>query len=201
MINPNWIFFGVAVQSWGGLKYLIDTVKGKVQPNKVSWLLWSIAPLIAFFAMIKQGVGPVAWATFIVGFLPLLVFVSSFVNKKASWNITKLDIICGILSILGLILWLITKVGNVAIFFSIMADGLAAVPTIVKSYKEPESEDHLVYSLGIVNSVVALLVITEWNFQNWGFPIYLLGVDTILSLLIKFKLGLKIKKYISLRSF
>ncbi|MCX6704870.1 MAG: hypothetical protein NT162_00830 [Candidatus Woesebacteria bacterium] len=194
MINQNWIYFGLAVQSWGGLTYLIDTIKGRVQPNKVSWLLWSIAPLIAFFAMIKQGVGLEAWATFIVGFIPLVVFLASFVNKKAKWEIGKLDIVCGVLSVLGLILWLVTKVGNIAILFSIMADGLAAVPTIVKSYKEPESEDYFVYAMGIINAGIALLIITSWNFQNWGFPLYLLFVNLILAVLIRFKLGKTLSK-------
>jgi len=196
MINSKWIFVGLALQSWGGISYLIDTIKGKVQPNKVSWLLWSIAPLIAFFAQIKQGVGIEVWSTFIVGFIPLVVFLASFVNKKAKWEIGKLDIVCGTLSILGLMLWLITKVGNVAIFFSILADGLAAIPTIVKSYKDPDSENHLPYSLGIPNSVFALFVITDWNFQNWGFVVYLLLVNTIIAVLVKFRLGKMINRYI-----
>lgn len=196
MINKNWIYVGLALQSWGGLSYLIDTIKGKVQPNKVSWLLWSIAPLIAFSAMIKQGVGLEAWSTFIVGFIPLIVFAASFLNKKATWDLTRLDIICGVLSVLGLILWLITKVGNVAIFFSIVADALAAFPTIVKSYKEPETEEHLVFSVGVLNAGIALLVITEWNFQNWSFPLYLLIVNAVIAVLIKFKFGKVIDKYL-----
>lgn len=194
MINTNWIFVGVAIQSIGGLDYLIGTIKGSVKPNKVSWLLWSIAPLIAFWAEIKQGVGIQSLATFIVGFVPLLIFFASFLNKKASWKISKLDIACGVLSVAGLILWLITKVGNIAILFCILADGLGAVPTIIKSYKEPETESDWVYSLGIFNSVIGLLVIKVWNFQHWGFPLYLLFLGVTLTLLIRFKLGKKIDK-------
>lgn len=199
MINQNWIYLGVALQSWGGLSYLIGTLKGSVKPNKVSWLLWSIAPLIAFFAMIKQGVGVEAWATFIVGFVPLLVFTASFLNKKSTWEITKLDIVCGMLSILGLVLWMVTKVGNVAIFFSILADGLAAFPTIIKSFNEPETEDHMAYTLGVPNAAIALLILDNWRFENWGFSLYLLFVSSLLSVLILFKAGPKIKKY--LKSF
>ena len=195
MINQNWIYIGVGIQTLGGIGYLIDTLKGRVRPNKVGWLLWSIAPLIAFFAMIKQRVGPEAWATFIVGFLPLLVFMASFVNKKAYWKITKLDYICGTLSVLGLILWMITKVGNVAIFFSIVADALASFLTIYKSYKEPESESHLIFTLGIINAAIGLLVINEWNFQNYAFNLYILADHIIISGLILTKIGPKINKY------
>jgi len=194
MINPNWIYFGLAVQTFGGIGYLIDTLKGRVKPNKVGWLLWSIAPLIAFFAMIKQGVGMEAWATFIVGFLPLCVFIASFVNKKAYWEITKLDYICGGLSVLGLVLWMVTKVGNVAILFSIVADALASFLTIYKSYKKPETESHPVFTLGIINAAIGLLVIKDWNFQNYAFNLYILFDDILIAGLILTKIGPKIEK-------
>ena len=57
MLNPNFVYFGVLLNFLGGISYLIDTVKGKVQPNRVSWLLWSFAPMIAFVGQISQGVG------------------------------------------------------------------------------------------------------------------------------------------------
>lgn len=194
MINPNFVIIGVILQVLGSWSYFLDTIKGRVKPNKVSWLLWSIAPLIAFAAMVKQGVGITALATFVVGFVPLVIFIASFVNKEAKWEIGKLDIICGLLSVVGLILWLVTKVGNIAIFFSILADGLAAIPTIVKSYRYPETENSTVFLFGVLNSIIALLALSEWNFQSYGFPLYLLFVNFILAGLIKFKWGLAIRK-------
>lgn len=194
MINQNFVILGVVIQFIGGVSYITDTIKGKIQPNKVSWLLWSIAPLVAFAAEISQGVGIQSFATFITGFVPLLVFAASFVNKKAQWKINKFDLACGTLSFAGIILWYITEVGNVAIVFSMLADGLAAAPTIIKSYHEPETENDIVYLLGIVNAGIALLVIKNWDFQNYGFPLYLLTIQIILVLLIRFKLGKKLQK-------
>ena len=139
MLNQKFIIIRTLIGAVGSLAYLVDTVKGKVKPKRVAFLLWLIAPFIAFAAQIKQGVGLESLMTFSTGFLPLTVFTASFVNKKAEWKITKFDLVCGVLSILGLILWLITKVGNIAITFSIMADALAAIPTLVKAYKHPDS--------------------------------------------------------------
>ena len=75
MIHSNFIIIGTLIGAAGSVAYLIDTVKGKVKPNRVSFLLWSIAPFIAFFAQIKQGVGLEALMTFSTGFLPLTVFL------------------------------------------------------------------------------------------------------------------------------
>lgn len=194
MLNENFVIVGVLIQFIGGLSYLIDTVRGKIQPNKVSWFMWCIAPLVAFAAEISQGVGILSLTTFITGFVPLLVFSASFFNKNAQWKITKFDLVCGVLSLCGLTLWYITKVGNIAIFFSIMADGLAAVPTVMKSFYEPQSESDSVYLLGLPNSIIGLLVIKQWSFQNYGFPLYLTIIQLIIVFFIRTKVGAKVKK-------
>jgi hypothetical protein len=191
MLNQNFVIVGTLIGAIGSLAYLIDTVKGKIKPNRVSFLLWSIAPLIAFAAQINQGVGLEALMTFSTGFLPLMTFIASFVNKKAEWKLTKFDLLCGLLSVLGLVLWLITKVGNVAIFFSIAADGLAAVPTIVKAYKYPETELAWPWIATSIGVVLTLLTIKGLTFANSGFIIYIFIIDTLVFLLVQFEIGKK----------
>jgi hypothetical protein len=189
MLNQNFVIVGTIIGAIGSIAYLIDTVKGKVKPNRVSFLLWSFAPFIAFAAQIKQGVGLEALMTFSTGFLPITVFIASFVNKKAEWKVTRFDLVCGFLSIVGLILWLITKVGNIAIFFSIVADGLASVPTIVKSYKYPDTELAWPWIASVFGVILTLLTLKELTFANSGFIVYILIVDALIFSLIQFRIG------------
>jgi hypothetical protein len=189
MLHSNFVILGTLIGAVGSLAYLIDTVKGKVKPNRVSFLLWSIAPLIAFAAQFKQGVGLESLMTFSTGFLPLTIFIASFANKKAEWKLTRFDLICGVLSILGLILWLVTKVGNVAIFFSIVADGLAAVPTVVKAYRYPDTEIAWPWLATDIGVILTLLTIKDWTFANSGFIIYILLADTLIFILVQFRIG------------
>ena len=195
MINQNFVILGAIIAAIGSLSYLIDTLKGKVKPNRVSFLLWSLAPLIAFLAEIKQGVGLQSLMTFIVGFLPLTIFIASFVNKQAEWKLTRFDLSCGALSIVGLILWYITKSGDTAILFSILADGLAALPTIVKSFNYPETESAWPYFTTTISAALTLLTIKVWNFANYAFPIYILLVTIVISSLVQFKLGKLLRSY------
>ncbi len=194
MINENFVFLGFAIALIGLFSYLKDTIQGKVQPNRVTWFLWALAPLIAFTAQIQEGVGLEAVLTFSVGFNPLLVFLASFLNKKAQWKLTKFDFICGGLSILGLILWFITKDPIMAIVFAILADTLAALPTVVKSWKEPETENYWPFLTAIINSGIALLIVKDWNFATAGFTIYIFSLCVLLTVLIKFKLGPRFSK-------
>jgi hypothetical protein len=192
MLNSNFIIIGTLIGAVGSVAYLIDTVKGKVKPNRVSFLLWSIVPFIAFFAQIEQGVGLEALMTFSSGFLPLTVFIASFINKQAEWKLTKFDLICGVLSLVGLVLWMITKVGNVAIFFSIVADGLAAVPTIVKAYKYPDTEIAWPWIATVIGVILTLLTLSTFTFANSGFILYILVVNILIYILVQFRLGEKL---------
>jgi predicted CDP-diglyceride synthetase/phosphatidate cytidylyltransferase len=193
VLHRNFVIVGALIGAAGSVVYLKNTVKGKVKPNRVSFLLWSVAPLIAFSAQIKQGVGLEALMTFSTGFLPLTVFLASFVNKQAVWKITRFDWICGALSLLGLALWMITKVGNVAIFFSIVADGFAAVPTLIKSYKYPDTEIAWPWIATVFGVVLTLLTLPAITFANSGFILYILVVNTTIFSLVQFRWGEKFK--------
>src|SRR6185437_6841760 len=133
------VLVGAAIQLYGIYDYIRDTLKGKTQPNRVSWLLWSIAPTIATVAALTAGVRWAVLPVFISGFGPFLVFLASFVNKNAYWKLERFDYLCGIFSILALIGWGITKDANVAIVFSILSDGTAALPTLIKAWRFPET--------------------------------------------------------------
>lgn len=189
MLHENWVIVGALLNLFGSMTYVIKTVKGEVKPNRVTWFLWSVIPFIIFTAQIKQGVGLQALMSASIGFVPVLVFIASFLNKKAYWKIGRLDIICLILSLVGLLLWYITKIGNAGIFFFILADALAAIPTIVKSYWAPETEDDKVYFFGAIGALLTLLTIKVWNFETAGFALYVFFLSTLLTILVRFKLG------------
>jgi hypothetical protein len=191
-LHPNFAIIGTLIGAAGTLAYLIDTLKGKVQPNRVSFLLWCFAPMIAFAAQMQQGVGIEALMTFSTGFLPLLVFGATFINKKSVWQISKFDLVCGVLSLIGLALWLITKVGNVAIFFSIVADGLAAIPTIVKAYFHPETESAWPWVATSFGVLLTLLSIESLNFANAGFITYIMLVNLVIFFLVQTKIGQRV---------
>jgi hypothetical protein len=198
MLHSNFVIVGTLIGASGAVAYLVETVKGRIKPNRVSFLMWSIAPLIAFFAQIDQGVGLEALMTFSTGFLPLTVFIASFVNKQSEWKLTTFDLVCGVLSLVGLVLWMVTKVGNIAILFSIVADGLAAVPTIVKAYRHPETEIAWPWIATVFGIILTLLTLPALTFANSGFILYILVMNTLIFSLVQFRPGEKLQPKIKL---
>lgn len=181
---PYLVFLGAAVQLIGIWSYIKDTVRGDAKPNRVSWLLWSIAPLIGTAAAISDGVSWAVLPVFMSGFGPLLVFIASFVNKNSYWKLEKFDYWCGALSLIALVLWWVTKIPEVAILFAILSDGLAAVPTIIKAWKYPETENAGPFTAGLFNSLTSFAAVKMWNFSNIAFPIYLVIVNITIALAI-----------------
>jgi hypothetical protein len=191
MLNDKFVFLGVVFGLFGGGSYLVDTLRGRVQPNRVSWFIWAVSPLIAFAAQFQQGVGLSSLMSFMVGFMPLLVFIASFFNKKSYWKISRPDLYCLGLALLGLLLWGITRVGNIAILFSIISDGFGSLPTIVKSWKNPRSESPGVFFFSMLQGLITVLTLKTFTFENLAFPLYIFLICLVMFVLIRFPLGRK----------
>jgi hypothetical protein len=174
VINVHFVFLGAAIGALGTGIYLRDTLRGTTQPNRVTWVLWAFAPLLAAAAEYRSGVGLRTLTTFTIGFMPLLVFVASFHNPASIWKIRRLDYVCGAMSLAGTAAWLVTQNGVVAIAAAMAADFMAGIPTVVKSWTHPESETVTSYLGAAINSAILLLTIVHWTFDAVAFPTFIL---------------------------
>lgn len=174
------VFLGAAVQLIGSLFYAKETLSGNARPNRITWLMWSVAPLIATVASLASGVYWAVLPVFMAGFGPFLVFLVSFINPKSYWKLHTFDYICGLLSILALILWGITKNPLIAIIFSIASDGFAALPTIIKSWKYPATESVGIYVAGLFSALTSFSALRMFNLSEMAFPVYLVFIDSFL---------------------
>jgi hypothetical protein len=160
--------------------YVRSMFKGGAKPNRVSWLMWSIAPFIGTAAAVSNGVGWAALPVFMSGFSPFLIFTASFITKKAHWTLTSFDYVCGALSGLALVLWYLTKDPNVAIVLAIASDGLASIPTLTKAWNHPETEVAWPFMVGAFNSSTSFFASAIWTFSAYAFPAYLIVINIML---------------------
>ena len=188
MIDEKFVYLAFLFNLSATSSYLYAVIKGKAKPHKVTWFLWALAPLIAFAAQISQGVGISSLMTFAVGFGPLLIFLASFINKKSDWKITNFDLFCGSISILAIILWFITKDAFLALILSMLADAVACIPTLIKSYTHPETEDLNAYVLAGISAIITLASLPLLTFTYYGFPLQTFIICATFTILIKFKI-------------
>jgi hypothetical protein len=184
VIDPRFAILGALLTVAGSASYARDTLHGRTQPNRVTWMLWTLAPLIAFAAELVQGVGLESLMTLAVGIGPLLVVIASYLDPRAYYRLTRFDAVCGALSLAALIAWGLTGRGDVAIVFSILADMFGLIPTLRKAHREPETESASAFVTSVCGATITLLTIAVWTFANVGFVLYVLAADLTLSVLI-----------------
>lgn len=183
MIPEYFAVVGAIIASLGGFYYLYQTVLGRTKPNRVTWLLWGLFPMIIFVAQRVQGVEGLSWASFAAGFAPFLIFGASFINKKSYWKTVPRDYALMVAGFVGILLWAVTDNPNLAIFFALLADLFAGIPTIIKCYTHPESESWVAYGISAFGFGLGVLSIQIYNFENAAFIIYLFLVNGLLALL------------------
>jgi len=150
--------------------YVRDTIRGDTSPNRVTWSLWALAPLIATVAAVSDGVSWAVLPVFAAGLGPLIVVFTSYLKPKAYWHLGILDYLCGSFSLLALVLGALTSNPLLAIFFAIISDGFAAFPTLAKAWKNPESESGFAYVAGLLCGLSTFAKYITGRFLNTVSP-------------------------------
>ena len=190
MLPEYFAIIGAIVGSIGGFYYLYETIIGKAKPNRVTWLLWGLFPMIIFAAQRAQGVEGLSWASFVAGFTPILILLASFLNKEAYWKTEPRDYYLMAAAVAGIVLWALTDNPILAILFALVADLLAGLPTVIKSYRHPETESWIAYAISTLGFGIGVLAIQTFTFENYAFICYLFLMNGLLALLASRKSSL-----------
>jgi hypothetical protein len=182
MLPESFAIVGAVISSLGGLYYLVETIRGRTQPNRVTWLLWWLFPTVIFVAQRAQGVDEVSWLSFAAGFSPLLVVIASVLNKRAYWKSRPMDYGLMAVAIVGIVAWVVTSDPNLAIVFALVADLLAGVPTFIKAFRQPETESWIAYAISAVGFGLGILAIHDFSFESSAFAIYLFLMNAVLAI-------------------
>ena len=175
------VVLSACVSIGGGSLYIRNTLAGKTKPNRVSWFMWALAPLVGTAAAIAAGAD--VWVSsriFLAGFIPLLVVAASFLNPQSYWKLTAFDFLCGVCSFIAFIVWVFAGSPRLAILLAALGDALAALPTIRKAWSYPETETGITYIASSISVFLVLPSIPVWNIENSAFQIYLLAVNACL---------------------
>lgn len=190
---PSWLVYpGVLLIVWGAITYIRDIRRGEVQPNLVTWFLWSLAPLIALGAELRGGVGAEAALTAAVGLCPLAVFIAGL--RQGTFKPVAFDWWCGGASLVALILWQLTGNGIVGVGLSILADALGAAPTLRKSYNDPASESATFFAFFALSAGITLLTLQAWSFLNAAFSVYIFMLYIVLFTFVRTRIGERWRK-------
>ena len=162
--------------------YIKDILYGTTRPNVVSYILWCVLLSISIFAQYTSGASSTIILT--IGDLAAALVVVIFCFTGYGYKkYGPIEIVCFVLAIVAIILWQITNNPLLAIIFALIADILAGVPTIVKTYRDPRSELPLGWFMVAFGASLSLISNTIFDLPNLLFPVWILIVNTLVGFL------------------
>ena len=177
----------------GAYGYIRDTLRGTTSPNRVTWSLWGVEGIVAFVIEIQQHVGTAALMTLMLGLMPCVVVVASFRNPRAVWRLGTFDLVCASLSVIGLVFWGLINEPTVALVSFVVADQVAALPTVRKSWLAPSTESPRVFVLGSLNCGITLLTLHSLTTAGALFPGCIMVADALLGTVILTNVGPRLR--------
>lgn len=176
-----------AIGIGGYIPYIISIFRGNTQPNRATWIIWTIIGGLLAFSYMAEGNPESIWLPFGYFVGPFMVAILSFRYGYNTW--TRLDIYCLIAAGLSLIPWIFANSPALTLIINLFIDGSGALPTLVKTYREPETEDFSAWLVFFIANTLQLFAISTWNLASL-YPIYLFflaGSITVLTGLNKYR--------------
>lgn len=161
----------------GVIPYLIEVVKGKTKPRVVSWLTWSVLTAISCAAAYVEGQYPTAILLFVASLETLTVVILGW--QLGDKKIVRLDIVCLLGALVGIILWQVFNTPAIAVIATIAIDLVGGIPTLVHSYKRPHEETWIIFFLAFLGAGCTLLVISDWRITAFAYPLYLVIINVL----------------------
>lgn len=174
----------------GYIPYIISILREKTKPNRASWFIWTLVGGLLAFSYLAEGDKTSIW-------LPIGYFIGPFITAilsirygYAAW--TKLDTACVIVAIISIIPWYLSDSATFTLIINVLIDSTGAIPTIVKSYREPETEDFTAWLIFFIANTLELFAISKWSIASI-YPVYLFFLaGSIVLFILKDKLKKKL---------
>ena len=166
-----WIILTLVLSLISPIFYTKSMLAGRAKPHKVTRLIVWLASVAGILGTI--GSSNISGIIFAGIFFLRATYLLGMSLVYGVGGASKLDRSCLIFGLSALAAYFITGSGLLAVSLGIMADLLGYIPTFVKTYKKPDSEDPTFFTIESAASAFAILAI--WKLRvDILFPIYFL---------------------------
>jgi hypothetical protein len=166
----------------GNVPYLIDILKGRVQPHTYTWFVWTVVTAIVLFGQLAKGAGIGALPTAASGVFTLAIFLVSL--KYGFKKITRGDTLFLLLALAGLVPWILTNDPTLSVTIAVSIDVIAFLPTLRKTWLEPKTETPVLYGTNVVRHILALFSMQAYNIATTLHSIAMITTNSVMTLLI-----------------
>lgn len=158
------------------LPYIKDTYLRRTQPQRASWLIWSVLGSIAFFSQLHEGATQSLWFAGVQVSGTITVFLMSIMLGRGRF-LDRGDGLVLALAAFGLLAWYLTDRAAYALAMTITISLLGGIATVAKAWRSPHSETLSTWVLSFFGSGCAVLAVGGTNWILLAYPLYLLTLN------------------------
>lgn len=179
MITVMKELFGIIALSLSlgaNIPYIVEILKKKVRPERISWFLWTLLGLTYYFsALFADGA---TWFTFgeLIGPVIILIIALKFgVGGKSRFDLISLGV-----ALLAFALLFIVEGVLLGLLLALIVDGIGAMLTIRKLLIDPSSESKWFWGIGAISGVFAVLSLETFTVETLLFPVYVILLSSFI---------------------
>lgn len=161
---------------------IVSILNGSFKPQRMTRFLYFLMNFLFVGTIIAQeswGALGLAGAQFIGN---AIIFFLSI--KYGMGGTTKSDFVVLGGAIISGIVWKITDDPTLALIMSITTDFIAFVPSYIKIWKHPETENWLFYCSDIFAGGFSILALASYSMGDLAFPLYIFVLNLTTTILI-----------------
>ena len=159
------------------IPYLVEIVRGQTKPRVVSWFVWTVLTGLGMAAALAEGQYLTSVLLGTAGFVTLLVVILGW--KHGDRHFEKLDIVCLVGAMVGIILWQLFDSPAIGALAAVGLDLIGGLPTLIHAWKKPHEETWITFFLSFLGAGIALAAISDWRITSVAYPIYLVAINAL----------------------
>ena len=156
--------------------YVVATARRSIQPNALAWCGWALLNGIVFAA---QMASEPSWSAVLAGAGAGGCLVVALVTIRVSGirTFTPAEFVCGMLGVLAIVGWQVTRNPQIALAFAITASLTVSIPMLAKTVRDPSTEPAALFVVFVLISVLSLASANRFDFLSVGWPASYLVFD------------------------
>ncbi len=178
MITTNlFLIFSIVVGFVSPIIGVTSVIKGSFRPQRMTRFLIFLVSLLFVGTLYAQGDRNSIYMASAQLLGSAVLFYLSL--KRGMGGNNRLDWIVFAMAIVSLIVWQTTNNPLLGLIMSIVTDFIGFVPTLIKMWKYPDTEEWKFYMSDVVASFFSILSIGVFSLSNLVFPIYIFIINIV----------------------
>ena len=161
------------------LLYYLSIFQGKTRPNRATWFVLTVVGVLIVVSYYASGARETLWVPISYAVGPLIVFLLSIKYGEGGW--APFDRWSLLACLVSIILWKVLQSSEISLFFSILIDFFGLLPTLKKSYLDPQSEDKIAWSVTSLSNFLNIFAVSSWTFAIGFYPVYMFLVNGLVT--------------------